>query len=905
MRTLTAPAAAEAAKVEGAEPITIIKIAWGGATGDKYYADRAVTVGTITAAGRIYDCNLSSLGIINQPGSVQTVDINLADSDQGLRALTNSIDMEGLAVTIYQHFGGLAEADLVVLLSGVVRGPPVWSDSDRTLAFQVEQILKDAELTFTPEAGEVSGLPAESEGKTWPLVFGTAIDVPAVLTSRGASGTLQTGIHRFTTQFIVTDGSSFPQLQTVDILVDRMLLRGVFNGDLFQIHEANVARFENVNPAPRVAGDPDFRNSSVFWLQDATQELVGLTLQVKDDPISMRQARKTNICVAQEGDKCWFRSPWGVVISNTTPGAFVAAAVARAQGLLDNWLIKAGTRVRQAGTPDVYVANDSASTSVLRVQAAQEQTDADGVAVRSLVPVPSNFYTANVSDTVGGRTVTTVTFTTPLQDRDPAWRADEIYVTVESIQSSNTATAIKFLLEDRGGFAAGEIDATSFTSVAALMLKYPSHFALLAPTRLPDLADLADQARGHLAWASGKWTIRYLSSQPVDGDQAATLDDTNVNVGGVVITHSDREGGDLFATRLVGIYQDNYAQIPKRIVLQNTAAIAKYGTLEAVVQFWGYQTAAMVTKSLTFMLNRRSRVWKEASIETQINALAVEVLDLVKLDMTDLFPAALIGRALELGHNTETHEILAGMWLPIEAGTNSESAAAYLDDTGDTAPADPGADITAGDPEALRVAFRNYLQERQDAQEQDGVQVPGKILSKATLPDYNVQLFPEGLDAAAGDEVVARALDGAEPSAGDEVMCSRVNGEWNFQFAGSSGGSQYRVKSVGQDAVTCRTFDGVVEGTDDVVIAKPYLLRLTPFHTKSRGGITYSYTSNTERVGTDDVSSDTETQVVVPSYVLDDIIYAIKGIGGGTGVSGATLVDINADARAWAKKDGT
>ena len=99
------------------------------------------------------------------------------------------------------------------------------------------------------------------------------------------------------------------------------------------------------------------------------------------------------------------------------------------------------------------------------------------------------------------------------------------------------------------------------------------------------------------------------------------------------------------------------------------------------------------------------------------------------------------------------------------------------------------------------------------------------------------------------------------------------------------------------DYLLCEHFDG----TGSVAIAKPYLLRRS---ITSRASITYTYASAAERTATSGAT--TETQVIVPSYVADDVIYAAMPITGDTDVlvSGQPVdwIDLNLDARAWAKK---
>ena len=94
-----------------------------------------------------------------------------------------------------------------------------------------------------------------------------------------------------------------------------------------------------------------------------------------------------------------------------------------------------------------------------------------------------------------------------------------------------------------------------------------------------------------------------------------------------------------------------------------------------------------------------------------------------------------------------------------------------------------------------------------------------------------------------------------------------------------------------------------------VFIAKPYLLRRTPFDGLTRNDITYAYDSDTQRVATD-ADDDTETQQVVPSYVAGDVVFAVRDFSGGTGAWTAPTnadpvevvwQDLNVDGRAWAK----
>lgn len=116
----------------------------------------------------------------------------------------------------------------------------------------------------------------------------------------------------------------------------------------------------------------------------------------------------------------------------------------------------------------------------------------------------------------------------------------------------------------------------------------------------------------------------------------------------------------------------------------------------------------------------------------------------------------------------------------------------------------------------------------------------------------------------------------------------------------------FRVKSITEtdegDYVTCRTWDGTNEGATDIPVAKPYKLRKSPWHNGSAiiDGVNVSYIYSTNVKRTASVPSGySEVQVVVPRYLVNDVIFAAETE---TGVTDASWLDINADGRAWARK---
>ncbi len=114
---------------------------------------------------------------------------------------------------------------------------------------------------------------------------------------------------------------------------------------------------------------------------------------------------------------------------------------------------------------------------------------------------------------------------------------------------------------------------------------------------------------------------------------------------------------------------------------------------------------------------------------------------------------------------------------------------------------------------------------------------------------------------------------------------------------------QFKIESIAGDYLVCNPWNGIEATASQFLIAKPPELRRSRV---SWNGLTFTYVDDQSRVADD--GSETEDQVVVPLYVVGDVIYGLKGITGGTGVeledgSAVDWLDQNVAGRAWAKDD--
>lgn len=124
---------------------------------------------------------------------------------------------------------------------------------------------------------------------------------------------------------------------------------------------------------------------------------------------------------------------------------------------------------------------------------------------------------------------------------------------------------------------------------------------------------------------------------------------------------------------------------------------------------------------------------------------------------------------------------------------------------------------------------------------------------------------------------------------------------------------QLHFKSHEADHLVCRAWNGETEGDTDILIAKPYLLRRTPFDGESRNDIEYTYEEpdiHWERLAENVETKINQREIIILPYVLDDILYAIDDITGGTSVEipgepdpiRITRLDSNSDGRAFGRK---
>lgn len=112
--------------------------------------------------------------------------------------------------------------------------------------------------------------------------------------------------------------------------------------------------------------------------------------------------------------------------------------------------------------------------------------------------------------------------------------------------------------------------------------------------------------------------------------------------------------------------------------------------------------------------------------------------------------------------------------------------------------------------------------------------------------------------------------------------------------------SAFTITAINDDTLTCTQ---VASGKTEILVAKDYLNRRTPFDGAGRDGFTYVYSDAQTRVSTKTADSSTEDQVITPAYVVGDEVLACS-IGGPTLSDDDELDEVRwveITTRCWAK----
>lgn len=677
MRDISSASLAKLATNYGTEPVNILAIQWTPDGPLSHYGDRTIS-GFIQ--GRILSISqIDNVVDVSGGGYSESVQITLDDHDGSIKAILDAHDVHKRPCYIYQWFEGLDLSERFIVFQGQVSSPITWREGDRSVSFTIVSKLEDREIGFSAEEGAFESIPERLVGQPWPMVFGTALDVPALALTEPRLGTITSGaaIRDFTLPLEIQMLTGlFVNMQVLQLMFFDLAAYALENGNeaaateyqaelsqilirqadlanqINQLEEELADQIEQETPTLTVLGGENFPQNQTLTI-DINEGLFTGYFQGQTFHILSRQHPR-----------------FGEV---EQPFAYVTFVIDNPGGLQPRELVQyteriigekadfffapAGSRVKLAsGEPQDYVAS-IVPGNVLNVSAYRAFEG-----VKRLVTVPPELYSVRV-ESFGSIGAVIVRLDQPLSNRAGEGWEDEIYVTFESSIGPNVADILEYLI----AVWTPELstDSLSFDHIRSVTASYPANFAILDRKNVIQvLKEISRQARCAI-WLSGTtFKMRYLPEVP---DAVTTITESDIMPKSMEVSHTETE--DL-VTKLTAEWRESYAAVePNKVILKHN--VKKYGTMESVEDYYIYNSQELVVKSATFWLIRQANTWKRVKFSTPISKLQLETLDGVELDFNTGYIANedVIGIVEKADYDSDRHEIDFEVWTPVKAGT--------------------------------------------------------------------------------------------------------------------------------------------------------------------------------------------------------------------------------------------
>lgn len=293
-----------------------------------------------------------------------------------------------------------------------------------------------------------------------------------------------------------------------------------------------------------------------------------------------------------------------------------------------------------------------------------------------LLTVPDEFYEIRQTDYTG-YDVMEIVFQRPLstesQGSGGGW-SDDIYVTQTSSVGPNTVDILKWFIETYTSF---DIDSTSFDDVRTKIDNYPMHFPLLRrPGLLSILQELSRKARCALWQRDDTFFIKYLAEEPT---AVATITESDILQdspdGGKSLFKMELSPTEDLITKHTSEWRKDYGpfttELNKLILRHN---VKKYGTHDAVEDYFPYVHLDLVRKSATFWLIRTANTWKRLRLSTSLEFSLLEPFDAVTIQLADLArdaagdPVNVLGVVERAVLDSAGKQIDLEIWTPVRAG---------------------------------------------------------------------------------------------------------------------------------------------------------------------------------------------------------------------------------------------
>lgn len=682
MRSISANALAKIQQAKGTEPILIVEVDWGVGGGPSQYADRDVE----GIDGRILEVGaLDNVVNILHSSNSQQLSLVLDDTDGQVKSILDTQDIHQRDVRVYQYFSGLNLSDKFLIFSGKISSTIRWSAGERTLSFSVVSQLEDKEFGFSVEEGEFSNVPRDLVGKPWPVIFGTALDVPALQVNKAVSGSTLCGVGILSGEdrhnevpisasdcslgqsigvayanisFLNTVANAYNGFddQRVDQLQDQAneLRRQVTEmlakkteqdacASLVRSNKIETAKETGLGCNPvRILGGEDFPQNEHITLNiggglfdgsfnNDVFTIIGRRHPENEDKVEEKFGTIESAQCATDTPAVHYD------FSTEVPpgrGDFLNSNTIRRHGfIICNTQHKSKPTVSQvaehfwadAGSR-VTIHGDEPIYFIVSITPGtvldvKAFKQLEGV--RRLVNVPTNLWEVETRD-YGPFTVTFVKTTKPLSSIEGQGWEDQIHVTFESDIGPNTVDILKYIIDKWTDLS---YDSTSFDAVETKVNPFPMNFAVLArKNTLEVLQELAFQARCAIWVSNGTFYLKYLPEEPTS-DQTVSVSDIEFNSVELTTTPTEQ-----LVTKLVANWRMSYAEEDEsKIILRHN--VKKYGTKEREIEFYAYNNPDIVLKAATFWLIRWCNTWKRLKFRGFLNLLNLETFDTVNLDL--------------------------------------------------------------------------------------------------------------------------------------------------------------------------------------------------------------------------------------------------------------------------------
>ncbi len=723
MRNLSAKALNKIAEQYGSEPVNVLEISWSDDAPIQMYAD----ISNNHIQGKILE--ISSLdNIINVTDSAdsQEISVTLDDTDGAIKTIMNSNDIHKRDVWVKQWFKGLSFDDRFLLFRGKISSPIEWKEGDRTVSFTIISQLEDKEVGFSPEEGQFPYIPKELIGQTWPLIFGTPLDVPAVQINKAITGTILCGVgiisgqqyHRSIPIGGLPPDTRLAEAQSRHVNYvssawfgestelykqysgQHSKLREQIDKSWSQYERKRICAIrkrgntlsdaeedgEGCNPV-RILGGEDFPRGEIqlnigggVFTGYFNDDLFYITSRRhKEDEDRAEAAANPNhtpcdTSAATPAAPQWYhfedRVPPDSSFSLSKPGWYETTGVLF-PGIPSSTENQPKQTLQQfwadAGTK---VDNDGFIplyyiVSIIPGTVLKVKAYKDFHGDKRLVDVPTSLYNV-INVTYGTIDTVQIVLTKALTSiTDQEWAGDDIYVTFESSVGPNIVDILMYLIDNYSDLT---IDATSFASVKTKLEPFPANFAILDRKNIVEvLQEIAFQARCSLRISNGVFYLSYLPEEPTAVD---TLTEDDIENQSVSITLTDTE--DL-VTKYIVKWRLSYAQEDlDRIVLRHN--VNKYGIQEETYEYYIYNQPDIIFKIATFWLIRKSNSWKKFSCNVFLNKLNLETFDAVTLDFNTNYVSNSSVKAIieKATFDSENQIIELECWVPIKAGSMVE-----------------------------------------------------------------------------------------------------------------------------------------------------------------------------------------------------------------------------------------